>query len=446
MSSRDGPPARNTHLASRTARNEQTRAIQDAPSREGSQRPERSDATARSDNTAPQEGSELTSLDGDNRQSEEDDTASERDTIREEIPEHEQNFTTAPGSLGPSANPVGPRSPPLEYRGGRHSLSTPSQGEDNTSQSSRREARPRVTSPRGVWERIEEALDRCSTVTEDINAEAIQQRQEMKELQKRVINLYHHTTDAQDAIRDIRQMFEQARAEYEGQCVPHSSPHALATQALYAERGSNEGTIEYERRRSAQTQFETSRFDERPRTEGINDNTSPPEARAQRSRINTEGYKRQMAESRARAARQRSHGRTSGPPVQVQEREGGDHIGTDRNERELLREDEEPHKLDQREHTNGRDARNLDYVDAAAYASNARNVLDRDYACRSMSAQPQQLMTPIAFLGPRQGQSRSAIAPPVPILGQIDTDHEIRMIEDLRPEASHQRFTNGDPR
>jgi len=43
-------------------------------------------------------------------------------------------------------------------------------------------------------------------------------------------------------------MFDQIRSRYEGQHEPSPSPQALATQVIYAERGSTEGTAEYERR------------------------------------------------------------------------------------------------------------------------------------------------------------------------------------------------------
>jgi hypothetical protein len=81
MASSDGPPAMNTRLAARAARNEQLRGTQSIPSREGSQRPEQSSASARSENASPREGSTLTSLadsPGDNlRQPKEGDVPSE---------------------------------------------------------------------------------------------------------------------------------------------------------------------------------------------------------------------------------------------------------------------------------------------------------------------------------------------------------------------------------
>src|SRR5947209_14444174 len=98
MASSDGPPAMNTRLAARAARNEQLRGMQSIPSREGSQRPERSNASAHSGNASPREGSVLTSIadspGDDHRQPEEGDVPSERDTIRgvtEETPEQEQS-------------------------------------------------------------------------------------------------------------------------------------------------------------------------------------------------------------------------------------------------------------------------------------------------------------------------------------------------------------------
>ena len=98
MASGDGPPARNTRLAACTARNEHLRA----PPSEGVQ----SSAPARSERPASRKGSTLTSIaesaSDEQRQSEEDNAPSEHETVRElseEVPDQEQSYTTAPGSL-----------------------------------------------------------------------------------------------------------------------------------------------------------------------------------------------------------------------------------------------------------------------------------------------------------------------------------------------------------
>jgi len=210
MALRDGPPVRNTCRAARAACNEQTRVMQENTSHKESHRPEQSDATAcsentttHSDNQTPQEGSILTSLDDKPRQSGEDEVVSECDTIREEAPKLEQAFTTAPGGLSPLLSPIRLRNPLSKYEGRRCKSSTPSQGKDNTSQGSRREICSRLAPSYGVWVWIKEALNKWSAFAGDINAEAVQQRQDMRDLQTRVINSYHHTSDVQDAIRDI---------------------------------------------------------------------------------------------------------------------------------------------------------------------------------------------------------------------------------------------------
>jgi len=140
-----------------------------------------------------------------------------------------------------------------------------------------------------------------------------------------------------------------------------------------------------------------------------------------------------MAESRACTERCRPHGRTSRPPFQNQERWGRDHYDID--EGELLRDNIELQRSAQRKQTDdqeARDAQEIDYANAAAFVGPARNILDQDYARRSMSAQPQQLGAPMAMQGPRQGRLITMITPSVPTQGQIDSDHEIQMIEDLR--------------
>jgi len=73
--------------------------------------------------------------------------------------------------------------------------------------------------------------------------------------------------------------------------------------------------------------------------------------------------------------------------------------------------------------------------------------LDQDYARRSMSARPQQMVGPITISGSTQGRSLAMTAPTMPIQGQVgqtvasivpampipgESDHEINMIDALR--------------
>jgi len=73
-------------------------------------------------------------------------------------------------------------------------------------------------------------------------------------------------------MQGIQKMFDQVCARYEGQCVPSPSPRALATQAIYAECRSNEGTTDYECCRNAQARFDQPQPNEQTGVEEIESN------------------------------------------------------------------------------------------------------------------------------------------------------------------------------
>jgi len=117
----DGP-ARNTRATARNARCTQARKsttpLEEYPV------PEQGDVPAHPDSTITREESILTSLmnslSGDQPKrstSSEGSVMSEHGTIRENIYEQEQLFTTAPGSLGPSIEPIGYQAPSPENTG-----------------------------------------------------------------------------------------------------------------------------------------------------------------------------------------------------------------------------------------------------------------------------------------------------------------------------------------
>ena len=93
-------------------------------------------------------------------------------------------------------------------------------------------------------------------MAEKSKADAIKHRQELTDIQSRVTNMYHCTSDTINAMQGIQKMFDQIRSRYEGQRKPSPSPQALATQVIYAECGSTGGTAEYECRQRAQARFE----------------------------------------------------------------------------------------------------------------------------------------------------------------------------------------------
>ena len=230
------------------------------------------------------------------------------------------------------------------------------------------------------------------------------------DLQLKVTNAYHHSTEVTDTMQGMRQLLDRVHTRYEGQNMPGLSPCALATRALYADRGSDEGSIDYKCRLHTRARFEDPRPSGQPRIKG--DSSSPQT----RNRVSpTERNNRQMAELHARAFSRSPRGQTSGPLSWVQDepiREPSEYEGFE----EVLQDREgiEPRGSSQRDH--------------AISVSPTRPMLDQDYARRSMSVRPQQMVGTVT--GPTQGQSVTTITPP--LLAQGDSDHETSMIERLK--------------
>jgi len=237
-------------------------------------------------------------------------------------------------------------------------------------------------------------------------------------------------------MQGMRQLLNRVRARYEGWSVPSPSPRAQATRAIFADRGSNEGTVDFERRVNAQAHFENPRPVEQSMEE------SGPSPRNRDRAPHTERYERQMAESRAHAASKSPRARTSGPPTRVQHEpeETSDfrhNEGAEENQQNCG--SMEPQGLSQHDHTSN--------ASPAPPIRPTYITLDQDYARRSMSAWPQQMVGPITISGSTQGRSLAMTVPPMPIQGQVgqtvasivlampipgESDHEINMINALR--------------
>ena len=112
-------------------------------------------------------------------------------------------------------------------------------------------------------------------------------------------------------MQGMRQLLNRVRARYEGRSVPSPSPRAQATREIFADRGSDEGTVDFEHRVNARARFENPR----PIEQSMEESGLSPRTRDRAP--HTERYERQMAESRARAASKSPRARTSGPPTQV---------------------------------------------------------------------------------------------------------------------------------
>ena len=291
MASGDGPPTRNTRLAAHTVRNTQARREQNTPHSKDAL----SNANAHSERPASHKGSALTSVvgsfDNEQRQSEEDDTPSEHGTIHkqtEEVHDQEQSYTTAPGSFGPSLDPagLGMTSSAAHTSRGNQCITTrsPCSEEDFPPWSQRVASSPLAHNEEDMGQ-LREALTHWTAIAERNRVEA---------------------SGIVDAMHDMGRTVNCIIVRVGGQHVPPNSPCALASRALFAECGSNEGTIDYECCQSVQACFTVPRM----RNEGMEQHSLAFTTRATREESNhssyartkesstpSECYKVQMAES-----------------------------------------------------------------------------------------------------------------------------------------------------
>jgi len=117
------------------------------------------------------------------------------------------------------------------------------------------------------WAQVNDALNHWSNLAEKGKVEAMKHRQEVNDLQTRVTNTcldlqskvtnaYHCSTEVTDAMQGMHQLLDHVCTRYEGQNMPDPSPCTLATQALYANWGSNKETIDYKHCLHTQACFE----------------------------------------------------------------------------------------------------------------------------------------------------------------------------------------------
>jgi hypothetical protein len=203
------------------------------------------------------EGSQLTSIAelsaNEQTESEEvhpsdNDEESDHRTIRK-IPEEfntpqrdqEQSFTTAPGSLGPSVGPMEMIQTPAADKGKGHERDPP----------------PHLESDNDEWEQLANALDHCETIAKQGKVQAIENRQELENLRSKVMNSYNWATYAISAISEVRMLYERLRTKTGKlqRSETLNSPHAMANRTLFAERGSDEESLDYNRCLHAQACF-----------------------------------------------------------------------------------------------------------------------------------------------------------------------------------------------
>jgi hypothetical protein len=178
----------------------------------------------------------------------EENTPSKHETIHEipeDVYEPEQSYMMAP-SQGPSADPAG--LPLLRSPSGRISSS-------NTSTWSRRGS-PSHLMQDNEWAQFKKSIDLWNDLAQKNKQDIVKQSMEASNLQTRhnkelsglratITNLYHRSTDVEDAMKNIMQMFDGLCKRYEDHQQP-MSPLALASQMLFAKHRSNEGTSDYE--------------------------------------------------------------------------------------------------------------------------------------------------------------------------------------------------------
>ena len=379
MASHKGPPARNTRAAHRS----QTHEVQSVPSRE-----EQGGNRVPSEISAPREESVLSSI-AESRS----DTSyqpegvipggnapSKQGTVRERSEEPcKQSFTTAAGSFGPFSAPVGFSAAlsevPLDRGRGRMP------GGDNER-----------------WDNLLEEMKVWSAVARRCQADADQ--------------LQANSSDVVDAMQRMQKVVGELRPHEGGRTSPEQSPRALASRALYANRGSTEGTAEYQRCKDAQARFETPQPSTRIEEVTSRYSSSPYTGTEDQS---TQRCARQMAALRARAAWNKPQGRTSGPPPRNRGRyhKGSDEEPSNPSSDEGLNYDQRPREMwiphDQAETDAG-------YADPVALTGPTHNTLEQDYACRSISAQPQQTIGPMVLQRQSQRQQPEPWHQPNPIM------------------------------
>ena len=287
----------------------------------------------------------------------------------------------------------------------------------------------------------------------------------MVSLREELEDSIHRSTDSVEAMGGTHKIFNRYRGKNDDKASPsqedeqEESPRALASQALYAERGSDEGTADYESRRRAQARFVQQhlrypvKVEESSNnsplsytgTEGYDADVVPTRSATQgtapfgRQRLDPrESHAIRMAQIQSRMTRHKPpHFRTNGPPPPIQ-------VGESESEGEHPGSSSEEEAGTPRQPAIGQGS---DPDPGTAYAP-----LDQDYARRSMGALHVQSLARQAQVpgyaqqtahlrqpmpggnAPNLMQQMQLIAPlgtPQPGNGHMEADHEAHMINNL---------------
>lgn len=388
MNPSDGPPAQNTHsAAAHTACYEQM--CKSTPHHEESILT--SIANSQSDRQSMQPNENIHSR-------------SEHKTIhkmQEETQGQKQSYTTAPRSLGISAR-TNRQSTPEEQRCGLSVVLWDNEESNHHWNRSKRSHRPS-----DEWSKM---VDKWAARAEKNRADLINLRRKIEnglnELHTEVENSIQTNTEMMDEFSNLQCMARHAPScnQHKEQYELPPSPQTLAIWAIYADRGSNEGTVNYKLWRNTQARLSIPQVTEQSRIMGDDKSNVLYQVRSVMdwSHPCSKFYARQMASLRTY---KESHNQMSG-----WNRIESSHsrlFGYSSNEDKQLQQN------------NG--ARSCNHPTSTA--GPRHNALDQDYARWSMSLQPPQPIAPVT----------------TPIWGQMYVpqvsakhNHENNMIDSLR--------------
>jgi hypothetical protein len=292
--------------------------------------------------------------------------------------EPEQSYTTTSGSFGISTNPIG--------------FSTPAVGAPR--------AQINEQFPLEEWGWLCEDMHHLSILTTQDKKESMENQhdincfnEELRTLRTRVTNSYFRMTHIEESLQGIQCMIDRLDAQCEDIVVQSQSPRTAVVHSVFANRGLNEGSADYEHHCSAQIRFED---------QGIREVEDP--ISSSRELDSTEHYNTKMAESHYRAAWKRPRGAHSySPPIQPsskgedasdsEEHNGQPHETTESGDPQFNYYVDPgaqgPTQLQYNYCTNeGIKGTNLISAQSTAQTGSTRNTLNQDYAQCLMSRQP----------------------------------------------------------
>jgi len=168
----------------------------------------------------------------------------------------EQEFMTAPVSIDPPMEGMSRKSPISKGKGCARDV-MPQSERDPLPGNDKAES-PCDLHREIDWPSLVQMITHWSTQSNQSREEAGSTRQELRYLQGRMTNLYNRSDEMLNAMNGIQELARHLRAkelEHPPVKKEEESPHALASQALYADRRPAEDSAEYEQHQRVQVQF-----------------------------------------------------------------------------------------------------------------------------------------------------------------------------------------------